>query len=60
MLTQKELDAMLEQLDAMLPKLRKHYRSIEDEQSVYSQLALFNIGKAIDGVTDALIGLRGE
>lgn len=60
MLTQKEVNEMLAQLETMLPKLRSHYQSIEDDKSVYSWLALYNIGKSIDGVTDALTGLRGE
>ncbi len=60
MLTQKEVNEMLDQLETMLPKLRSHYQSIEGDESVYSWLALYNIGKSIDGVTDALTGLRGE
>jgi len=60
MLTQNEVNEMLTQLETMLPKLKNHYQSIEDEKSVYSWLALYNIGKSIDGVTDALAGLRGE
>lgn len=57
---EKQLLEFLEQLETMLPHLRRHYRNIESENSAYSYLALFNIGKAIDGVTDAIIGLRGE
>ena len=60
MLTQKEVNEMLTQLDSMLPKLRRHYRAIEDEQSALNYTALHNIGKAMDGVTEALMGLRGE
>jgi hypothetical protein len=60
MLTEKQLTMWVDQLEAMLPELRKHYAELEDEQSAYNTVALFNIGKAIDSVTDAIIGLKGE
>lgn len=59
-LTQKRVDEFLDQLEQMRKELRAHYFMLEKEQSLYNINPLFFIGKALDGVVEAEIGLRGE
>lgn len=60
MLTSKQAQQYIDQLEAMRAEIKAHYISIEDEQSIYNCVALQHIGKALDGINDALDGLRGE
>jgi hypothetical protein len=60
MLTSKQAQQYIDQLEFMRAEIKAHYISIEDEQSIYNHAALSNIGKALDGINDALDGLRGE
>ena len=56
----KQAQQYIDQLEAMRATIKAHYIAIEDEQSIYNHAALSNIGKALDGIHDALDGLRGE
>ena len=60
MLTSKQAQQYIDQLEVMRAAVKAHYIAIEDEQSVYNYVALQHIGKALDGINEALDGLRGE
>ena len=60
MLTSKQAQQYIDQLEAMRAEIKAHYISLEDEQSRYNHVALLNIGHALDGINDVLDGLRGE
>ena len=51
---------ILKNLEDARLTVKKHLLYIENENSLYNHLAIYNIAKALDGITDALIGLRGE
>ena len=59
-MTAKQAAKFIEQLEVMRAEIKAHYISLEDEQSRYNHAALLNIGYVIDGINDALDGLRGE
>lgn len=59
-MTAKQAAKFIEQLEVMRAEIKAHYISLEDEQSIYNPAALSNIGHALDGINDALDGLRGE
>ena len=59
-MTAKQAAKFIDQLEVMRAEIKAHYISIEDEQSIYNCVALQHIGKALDGINDALDGLRGE
>ena len=60
MLTSKQAQQYIDQLETMRATIKAHYIAIEDEQSIYNHAALSNIGKALDGINEALDGLHGE
>jgi hypothetical protein len=57
-MTQKQLDSMMDNLEQYRAMLKKHYGTIESEQSLYNVHAMSVIGAALDGINDAIEALQ--